>query len=109
MATDAFGAVLSALSDSTRRSILERLARGPARVGEIAAPYTMSLNAVSKHLKVLERAGLVRRVRRGRDHFLTLNAKPLREVARWALRYERYWNEKLDLLEAHFAKRSRRR
>lgn len=109
MATDAFGAVLLALSDSTRRSILERLARGAARVGEIAAPYPMSLNAVSKHLKVLERAGLVRRARRGRDHFLTLNAKPLREVARWALRYERYWSEKLDLLEAHFAERSRRR
>jgi DNA-binding transcriptional ArsR family regulator len=109
MATDTFGTVLLALSDSTRRSILERLAKGPARVGEIAAPYPMSLNAISKHLKVLERAGLIRRARRGRDHFLTLNAKPLREVARWALRYERYWSEKLDLLEAHFVERSRRR
>jgi DNA-binding transcriptional ArsR family regulator len=98
-----------ALSDSTRRSILERLAKGPARVGEIAAPYPMSLNAVSKHLKVLERAGVVRRSRRGRDHFLMLNARPLYEVARWALRYECYWSEKLDLLQAHFAKRSRRR
>jgi len=78
-------------------------------VGEIAAPYPISLNAVSKHLKVLERAGLVRRARRGRDHFLTLNARPLHEVARWALQYERYWSEKLDLFEAHFAKRSRRR
>jgi DNA-binding transcriptional ArsR family regulator len=87
--TDAFGALLLALSDPTRRSILDRLAKGPARVGEIAAPYPMSLNAVSKHLKVLERAGLLRRVQRGRDHVLTLNAKPLREVARWALKHER--------------------
>jgi DNA-binding transcriptional ArsR family regulator len=107
--TDAFGALLLALSDPTRRSILDRLAKGPARVGEIAAPYPMSLNAVSKHLKVLERAGLPRRAQRGRDHVLTLNAKPLREVARWALKYERYWVEKLDQLEAHFAERSKAR
>ncbi|MFI4994975.1 MAG: ArsR/SmtB family transcription factor [Hyphomicrobiales bacterium] len=104
---DSFTGVLSAVSDPTRRSIIARLCDGPARVSEIAAPYPMSLNAVSKHLKVLERAGLVRRSRRGRDHILALDAKPLREVARWALSYERFWNAKLDRLEEFFATRSK--
>jgi DNA-binding transcriptional ArsR family regulator len=102
---DDFGTVLSAVSDATRRSILERLSHAPARVSDIAADYQVSLNAVSKHLKVLELAGLVHRTRRGRDHILELDAKPLREVARWALTYERYWSQKLDRLELFFAAR----
>jgi DNA-binding transcriptional ArsR family regulator len=104
---EAFGTILAAVADPTRRAILDRLASGPQRVSDIAAPYPMSLNAVSKHLKVLERAGLVRRARHGRDHILALNAKPLREVARWALTYERFWNERLDQLESFFAERKR--
>lgn len=88
-----------ALSDSTRRSIIERLQRGPACVGDLAAPFTMSLNAVSKHIKILEGAGLVRRTRDGRRHELSLDAAPLREVARWVKSYESFWRKQLDELE----------
>lgn len=105
MQTATFDHVLSAISDPTRRAILDRLARGPARVTDVAAPFEMSLAAVSKHVKVLEHAGLVRRVRQGREHTLELDATPLREVARWANHFEQYWNERLDRLEAFFAQR----
>jgi DNA-binding transcriptional ArsR family regulator len=94
----------AALSDGTRRAIVERLARGPARVTDLADRFPMSLNAVSKHLKVLENAGLLRRRRSGREHHLALRAAPLREVARWASRYERFWNQKLDALGAFLEK-----
>src|SRR5258705_3624849 len=96
--------ILTAISDPTRRAIIDRLSRGPARVTDLAAPLPMSLNAVSKHIKVLEHAGLVRRARNGREHTLALDAAPLREVARWVSHYERYWNERLDRLEAVFRK-----
>src|SRR5262245_15232160 len=92
---DPLGHVLAAVPDPTRRAILDHLARGPARVTDVAAPFSMSLNAVSKHVKVLEKAGLVDRVRQGREHTLELNAAPLEEVVRWAHRYERFWNERL--------------
>jgi DNA-binding transcriptional ArsR family regulator len=101
-------AVLAAAADPTRRAILDRLARGPARVTEVAAPFAMSLAAVSKHVKVLEGAGLLRRSQHGREHLLSLNAAPLREVVRWASRYERYWSERLDRLESFFAEKRRR-
>ena len=97
--------VLAALSDPTRRAILDRLARGPARVTDVAEPFEMSLAAVSKHVRMLERAGLVRRMRRGREHRLAFDARPLRQVTRWTLRYERYWNERLDRLQAFFAQK----
>jgi DNA-binding transcriptional ArsR family regulator len=97
--------VLMAISDPTRRAILERLARGPARVTDVAEPFEMSLAAVSKHVRMLERAGLVRRARRGREHSLTLDARPLRRVAQWTSRYERFWNERLDRLEMFFAQK----
>jgi len=100
---DELGLVLAAVADPTRRAILEHLARGAARVTDVAAPFAMSLNAVSKHVKVLEGAGLVRRVKQGREHVLELEAAPLRQVARWAHRYEKYWSERLDRLEAFFA------
>ena len=96
---------LAALADPTRRAIVERLARGAARVTDIAAPFAMSLNGVSKHIKVLERAGLIRRARRGREHVLELEAAPLREVVRWGSRLERFWTERLDRLESHFARK----
>jgi DNA-binding transcriptional ArsR family regulator len=95
-------AVLTAVAHPARRAILDRLAGGPARVTDIAEPFAMSLNAVSKHLKVLEHAGLVRRTRRGREHTLELDPAPLREVARWVHRYEQFWSERLDRLEAFF-------
>ncbi|TMQ59358.1 MAG: winged helix-turn-helix transcriptional regulator [Candidatus Eisenbacteria bacterium] len=103
------GNVFAAVTDPTRRAIIDRLARGPARVTDVAAPFAMSLNAVSKHIKVLERAGLVRRARRGREHTLQLNAAPLRDVARWAHRYERFWTERLDRLETFFASKEKKR
>ena len=96
---------LAALADPTRRAILDRLSRGPARVTDVAKPFQMSLAAVSKHVRTLERAGLVRRARRGREHTLTLDAGPLRRVVRWASRYERFWNERLGRLEAFFAQK----
>jgi DNA-binding transcriptional ArsR family regulator len=97
--------VLAAIADPTRRAILNRLARGDARVTDIAEPFAMSLAAVSKHVQTLERAGLVRRERRGREHTLSLAARPLRQVVRWTSRYERFWTERLDRLEAYFAQK----
>ncbi len=102
---ETFGTVMSAASDATRRAILAQLTDGPMRVGDIAGCYPMSLNAVSKHLKVLEQAGLVRRTRRGREHVLSLNAAPLQDIANWALSYQRFWDAKLDRLAAFFAAR----
>ena len=90
----------SALSDPTRRAIVERLARGPRRVTELAEPFEISLAAVSKHIQVLERAGLVKRKREGREHVLSLDARPMRVVARYASKFEKFWNERLDRFEA---------
>ena len=88
-----------ALADPTRRAILKRLARGEARVTDLAAPFDMTLNAVSKHIRVLERARLVRRRREGREHFLSFNPKPLDEAALWIERQRNFWNARLDALE----------
>ena len=99
-AMSALDLTFAALADPTRRRIVARLARGPARVTEIAQPFAMSLNAVSKHLKLLERAGLIHRRRVGREHFLRLRAAPLREVTQWASRYEHFWTQRLDALGA---------
>lgn len=106
---DSLGRTLAAAADPTRRAILDRLALGPARVTDVAAPFASSLNAISKHIKVLEQAGLVRRVRHGREHTLELDAAPLQDVARWADRYEAFWNSRLDRLEAHFASKEKPR
>ena len=97
---------LLAISDPTRRAILARLSRGPARVTDVAEPFAMSLAAVSKHVRVLERAGLVRRSRQGREHTLELDAAPLREVQAWVSHFESSWTERLDRLEAFFAART---
>ncbi|HEY7873128.1 MAG TPA: metalloregulator ArsR/SmtB family transcription factor [Rudaea sp.] len=88
----------AALADPTRRRIVAKLTRGAIRVTDLALPFDMSLNAVSKHIKVLEGAGLVRRTRAGREHYLRLRAQPLREVARWTSQYERFWTQRLDAL-----------
>ena len=88
----------AALADPTRRRIVAKLTRGETRVTDLALPFDMSLNAVSKHIKVLEGAGLVRRARVGREHYLRLRAQPLREVARWTSQYERFWTQRLDAL-----------
>ena len=93
-------AVFAALADQTRRAIIETLSRGEARVTEVAEPFAMSLNAVSKHIKVLEEIGLVRRRVVGRDHYLTVAAQPLHEVEEWITRTRKYWNTRLDAMEA---------
>jgi DNA-binding transcriptional ArsR family regulator len=98
MPMPALDLAFAALADPTRRRIIARLARGQARVTDLAQPFDMSLNAVSKHLKLLERAGLVHRQRIGREHFLRLRPAPLRAVTQWASRYERFWNQRLDVL-----------
>lgn len=91
---------LVALADPTRRSILKRLSGGDARVTEVAAPFAISLNSVSKHIRILERAGLVKRRIEGRDHFLSLDAAPLDAAAAWMLRERAAWTQRLDRLEA---------
>ena len=91
---------LLALADSTRRSILQRLSRGEARVTELAQPFDMSLNAVSKHIRILERANLVRRRKAGREHFLSFNRQQLDELATWIETQRAEWNARLDALEA---------
>lgn len=98
--TEQLDAVFHALSDGTRRAILKRLASGPRNVGELAAPFDMTLAAASKHIKVLEAAGLVRRVVRGRTHLCSLEAMPMHAGAEWLRHYERFWTERLDVLEA---------
>jgi DNA-binding transcriptional ArsR family regulator len=96
-------AVLAAIADPTRRAIINRLARGPARISDVAARFSMSLTGFIKHVKVLEGAGLVRRTREGRENTLHLSAEPLRDVARWTFNYATYWNARLDQFEAYFA------
>ena len=91
--------LLGAVADSTRRAILARLATGDARVTEVAAEFPISLNSVSKHVRMLERAGLVRRTVRGRDHVLSLDATPLAEAAEWISHYQRFWQERLEALD----------
>jgi len=91
----------AALADPTRRAIVASLSRGPATVGKVARPFEISLYGVSKHVRVLERAGLVRREVRGREHHLRLRAAPLRAAARWAEEYAHFWEERLDALERH--------
>src|SRR5687767_7619971 len=90
-----------ALADPTRRKILERLSRGNARITELARPFAMSLPAISRHVAVLERAGLLQRRRDGRIHHVTLNAAPIREAARWIDDYRRFWEGSLDSLAAY--------
>lgn len=95
----------AALAHPTRRSLLERLATGEATVTELAAPYSISLAAVSKHLQVLEQAGLVKRRVEGRVHHLSLRARPMHEATRWLVQYRRFWNLSLDALAALAAER----
>ena len=97
--TPTLDVTFAALSDPTRREIVQRLAKDAVRVTDLAQPFDMSLNAVSKHVKVLERAGLVRRTRAGREHRIALDPEPIRRIAGWASRYERFWSDRLDKLE----------
>jgi DNA-binding transcriptional ArsR family regulator len=94
--------VLTALSHPTRRAIIGQLAHGPARFLDIADSFDTALNAVTKHLKMLERAGLIERRRQGREVIISFRGEPLREAAGWLHEYERFWNERLDQFEEYF-------
>ena len=98
---DQLDRTFAALADPTRRAILARLAAGEASVTELAGPFEMSLPAVSKHLKVLERAGLISRGRERQWRPSRLEAEPLREVAEWTERYRRFWEERYDRLDEY--------
>jgi DNA-binding transcriptional ArsR family regulator len=98
----------AALADPTRRQILARLRRGPVNVGVLAEPFDMSLAAVSKHLGVLERAGLIHRETHGRERLCHLRARPLRAASAWTETYRSFWEERLDALDAHPRTRRRR-
>jgi DNA-binding transcriptional ArsR family regulator len=89
---------MAAIADPTRRAILQRLAQGEARVTELARPFAISLNSVSKHIRTLERARLVHRRRAGREHLLTFNPEPLDEAARWIEARRAFWTARLDAL-----------
>ena len=93
---------LAAIADPTRRAIVDRLARGPARISDVAAGFPMTLTGFCKHVRILERAGLVRRKRRGRENTLRLQPEPLRDVAAWVLQYREFWTMRLDRLEQFF-------
>ena len=99
MQTSHLDRTLLALADPTRRAILERLSRGEARVTELAGPFAISLNSVSKHIRMLERARLVRRRRAGREHFLSFQPKALDDLASWIESRRTFWNARLDALE----------
>ncbi|MGH2546511.1 MAG: ArsR/SmtB family transcription factor [Actinomycetota bacterium] len=100
-ATDQLDRTFAALADPTRRAILARLASGEATVTELAAPFEISLPAVSKHLKVLERAGLIVRGRERQWRPARLEATPLRDVAEWTERYRRFWEESYERLDEY--------
>jgi DNA-binding transcriptional ArsR family regulator len=101
MATDALSTVFAALADPTRRAILARLAKGPATVKELSAPFEMTGPAVSKHLRVLENAGLIARGREAQWRPCMLDAKPLKEVAEWAENYRRFWDASFKRLDEY--------
>lgn len=101
MSSDSLSLTFAALADPTRRAILARLASGEASVTELAEPFDMSLPAITKHLKVLERAGLITRGRDAQWRPCRLEAGPLREVADWVAHYRAFWEESFDRLDAY--------
>lgn len=99
MVVDQLTTTFAALADPTRRAILSRLSKGERSVLELAEPFEMTLPAISKHLKVLEKAGLIERSRAAQYRPCKLNAKPLREAAKWVEQYRQFWEERFDRLE----------
>jgi len=101
--------VLTAVSHPTRRAIIGQLAaKGPTRFLDVARPFDTALNAVTKHLKLLERAGLIERRRQGREVLISLRGEPLGEIAGWVHEYERFWNTHLDEFEQYFRSRKKK-
>ena len=109
MPTDTLDSTFAALSDPTRRAILEHLASGSATVTELAEPFEMTLPAVSKHLKVLERAGLIARGREAQWRPARLEAAPLKDAADWVERYRRFWEESYERLDEYLEELQERR
>tara|TARA_R110000751_G_scaffold272764_1_gene373066 strand:- start:85602 stop:85946 length:345 start_codon:yes stop_codon:yes gene_type:complete len=103
MQPDQLSLTFSALADPTRRAILQRLSQGEASVGELTAPFAISMPAISRHLKVLERAGLVVRTRNAQWRPVQLNATPLAEVANWVERYRQHWQEAFERMDTYLA------
>jgi DNA-binding transcriptional ArsR family regulator len=101
--------VLTAISHPSRRAIIGQLANGPARFLDIAKPFDTALNAVTKHLKLLERAGLIERRKQGREVFISFRGEPLREVASWVHEYERFWNTHLDQFQQYFKHKQKKK
>ncbi len=101
-------AVFHALADPTRRGMLRRLAGGQRSIGELAAPFRMSFAGASKHVKYLERAGLVRRTVQGRPHLCSLDAGRMADADEWLRYYKRFWNDRLDALERELGKPERK-
>lgn len=97
--------VFSALADPTRRAILQALSRRPATINEIAQPFPVSLNAISKHVMVLERAGLVRREILGREHHCRIDTHPLRDANAWLEHYREFWEQRMDALQVYVGRK----
>ncbi len=101
--------VFTAIAHPSRRAIIRRLVEsGPTRFTDVAKPLDVALNAVTKHLKLLERAGLIKREKQGREVLISFRGEPLRNAAEWVHEYERFWNERLDLFEGYFADKKKK-
>ena len=109
MNMDHLSDVLTAISHPSRRAIIGQLAAGPARFTDIAKPFDVALNAITKHLKLLERAGLISREKRGREVLISFRPEPLRLVSGWVHEYERFWSERLDEFEGFFKEKRKKR
>ncbi|HXW63176.1 MAG TPA: metalloregulator ArsR/SmtB family transcription factor [Candidatus Acidoferrales bacterium] len=108
LSMDSLTNVLTAISHPTRRAIIGQLANGPARFLDVAEPFDTALNAVTKHLKVLERAGLIERRKQGREVYLSFRGEPLGEVAGWVHEYELFWNQRLNQFEQYFKNKKKK-
>ena len=106
---DQLSDVLTAISHPSRRAMIGQLAAGPARFTDVAKPFDLSLNAITKHLKLLERAGLISRERQGREVFISLQPGPLRLVSGWVHEYEKYWSERLDRFKGFFKEKRKKK
>ena len=104
MVVDYLTATFAALSDPTRRAILDRLRRGPATVGELASPFAMTQQAVSKHLAYLQRAQLIKKRRHGREQVCALRMEPIQQVATWATEFQKFWQDSFERLDSLLAK-----
>jgi len=106
---DELSDVLTAISHPSRRAIIGKLAAGPARFTDIAKPFDLALNAITKHLKLLERAGLISRRKKGREVLISFRPEPLRLVSGWVHEYEKFWNERLDRFEGFFREKRKKK